>query len=188
MIRLLAILVLLAAAVALLIPIIERARVRARLVRCADQLREIGTFLAEYEHASSGRLPVSATVDGAHGDVLQSLRSAGIAPNAHLWFCPATSDPTLQFSEANFRAGRLGYYWYAARGISDNPALSKFLRTGVTWPRELDTSMDRRTWVVSDVWVSALPTAHAGYRKGVNYLMLDGSVGFVGESPRQAFR
>jgi prepilin-type processing-associated H-X9-DG protein len=40
---------------------------------------------------------------------------------------------------------------------------------------------------MSDVWVSVVPTAHAGYRKGVNYLMLDGSVDFVSQSPRQAF-
>ncbi len=47
--------------------------------------------------------------------------------------------------------------------------------------------MDPKTWVMSDIWVSSLPTSHPGFKKGVNYLMLDGSVGFVGESPRQQF-
>ena len=47
--------------------------------------------------------------------------------------------------------------------------------------------MEPDKWVMSDAWVSVEPTRHAGYRKGVNYLRLDGSVDFAGESPRQAF-
>ena len=48
-------------------------------------------------------------------------------------------------------------------------------------------SMDPKTWVMSDVWYSGEETAHSGYRKGLNYLMLDGSVDFIEQSPRLAF-
>ena len=65
-------------------------------------------------------------------------------------------------------AGITGYYYYSALAASTDATLSKFLRSGVTWPRQLSTSMDPKTWVMSDVWISGVPTAHAGYRKGVN--------------------
>jgi prepilin-type processing-associated H-X9-DG protein len=48
--------------------------------------------------------------------------------------------------------------------------------------------MDPKTWIMSDIWNSAVPTAHPGFRKGVNYLMLDGSVDFLSQSPRHSFR
>ena len=90
-------------------------------------------------------------------------------------------------STSVFRADTIGYYYYGAATPGSNHDINKFLRSGISWPRKLNKSMDRNVWVMSDIWVSAVPTAHAGYRKGVNYLMLDGSVSFIGESPRQAF-
>jgi prepilin-type processing-associated H-X9-DG protein len=47
--------------------------------------------------------------------------------------------------------------------------------------------MDPRSWVMSDMWVSGISTAHVGFKKGLNYLMLDGSVGFLTDSPRRGF-
>ena len=95
--------------------------------------------------------------------------------------------PSLSYSDANFKSGIIGYFYYSAARASEDQDLSRFLLTGISWPRELNTHLDPRSWVMSDIWVSGDPTAHAGYRKGVNYLMLDGAVGFVSESPRQAF-
>ena len=93
----------------------------------------------------------------------------------------------LRFSEANFASGIIGYYYYGALDAGPNRSVSKFLRSGVSWPRKLNMSMDPKTWVMSDIWISGVPTAHSGYRKGVNYLMLDGSVSFISGSPRQEF-
>jgi hypothetical protein len=93
----------------------------------------------------------------------------------------------VSYSEEHFKAGTIGYFYYSALQASDDEQLSRFLREGVTWPRMLNAVADPKSWVMSDIWVSGEPTAHGSYRKGVNYLMLNGAVDFVGESPRQAF-
>jgi prepilin-type processing-associated H-X9-DG protein len=176
-----------ALAVALLIPTIQRAQAQASLVACKDNLRKIGVNLIEYARVNRGELPVSPTVENPHLELIDSLLAAHCTGDPKVYYCPSQAGPENIFSEEHFRAGVIGYYYYSALAASADPALSKFLRGGVSWPRELNTGMDPKTWVMSDIWVSGIPTSHAGYKKGVNYLMLDGSVGFVSESPRQGF-
>lgn len=186
--RLVHVIVLLAVAtlaVAYLIPMVERAREASRLAVCRDNLRKIGADLLLYAQANKGTLPVSPTVENPHIELIHALKDGHFAGDPKNYYCPSLRDPS--FSEQNFNAGITGYYYYSALAASTDATLSKFLRSGVTWPRQLSTSMDPKTWVMSDVWISGVPTAHAGYRKGVNYVMLDGSVDFVSESPRQAF-
>lgn len=187
LIHLLVLITIIALLIALLVPAIERLREQANLVLCKENLRKIGSALILYAHASGGDLPVSPTVENPHVELLNSLASAKFAGDPKNYYCPSEHRPGLSFSDQNFRADMIGYYYYSALSASSDPALSKFLRGGVSWPRKLNAAMDPRTWVMSDIWVSSLPTSHSGYKKGVNYLMLDGSVGFVGESPRQQF-
>jgi prepilin-type processing-associated H-X9-DG protein len=172
---------------ALLFPAIRRARQRGDLIACNENLRRIGEALRQYADANGGAMPVSQAVDNPHADVLACLAASHCVSDPTVFYCPAGRGAGPACSDANFKAGNIGYFYYGALGAGDNKSLSKFLRTGVDWPRKLDVSMDKRTWVMSDIWLSGLPTVHAGYRKGINYLMLDGSVDFVGESPRQAF-
>ena len=173
--------------IAMLIPTVERARAQAGLLACKDNLRKIGVGLAQYARLNGGELPVSPTVENPHLELIESLAAAHCAGDPRTFYCPSQSGGGNEFSEANFRSGAIGYYYYSAMGASSDPALSKFLRGGVSWPRELNTGMNPKTWVMSDVWMSGVPTAHIGYKKGVNYLMLDWSVGFLSESPRQGF-
>jgi len=173
--------------VAMLVPAIERVREQANLAICKDRLRRIGGCLLEYARSNGGDLPVDATVENPHSELLACLAADRMSGEPINYYCPSELRPQLSYSEQNFQAGIIGYYYYSARGASADLSLSKFLRGGVVWPRMLKTGMNPRSWVMSDIWVSGLPTAHAGYRKGVNYLMLDGSVGFVTESPRQQF-
>lgn len=186
--RLVHVVVLLAVAavvIAYLIPMVERAREASRLALCRDNLRKIGAGLLLYARANYGNLPVSPTVENPHIELIHALTAGPFAADPKNFYCPSLRDPS--FSERNFNAGITGYYYYSASAASTDATLSRFLRSGVTWPRRLSTSMDPKAWVLSDIWVSGVPTAHAGYRKGINYLMLDGSVDFVSESPRQAF-
>ena len=186
--RLVHVVVLLAVAaflVAYLIPMVERAREASRLAICKDNLRKIGAALLLYAQSDGGNLPISPTVENPHVEVIHALTERSLAGDPQNYYCPALAQPG--FTQDNFKAGVIGYYYYAATSASTDPHLSKFLRGGVSWPRTLDLSMDPKSWVMSDIWVSGIPTAHGGYRKGLNYLMLDGSVAFVGESPRQAF-
>jgi len=186
-VHLLVLVAIIALLIALLMPTIERLREQANLALCKDNLRKIGSALILYAHANGGDLPVSPTVENPHVELLNCLAAGGFTGDPKSYYCPSQHSPGLSFSDQNFRSGMIGYYYYSALNASTDTAQSKFLRGGVTWPRKLNTAMDPRTWVMSDIWVSALPTSHAGYKKGVNYLMLDGSVGFVGESPRQQF-
>jgi prepilin-type processing-associated H-X9-DG protein len=186
-VQLLVLIAVIALLIALLVPAAERLREQANLAQCKDNLRRIGAELILYARANGGALPVSPTVENPHVELLSGLAAGKFIGDPHIFYCPSERRPELSHSDANFKAGIIGYYYYSAADASTDTALSKFLRDGVDWPRELQTGMDPRTWVMSDIWVSGVPTAHPGYRKGVNYLMLDGSVGFVDESPRQQF-
>jgi prepilin-type processing-associated H-X9-DG protein len=173
--------------IAYLIPVIQRVREQSNLARCKDNLRKAGASLLLYAHANGSDLPVSPTVENPHLELTTSLMASQSKADPGDFYCPSLRDPAVTFSEQHFKAGIIGYYYYGAMAASTDPGLSRFLRGGVTWPRKLNTSMDGKTWVMSDIWMSGLETAHPGFRKGVNYLMLDGSVDFVGESPRQQF-
>jgi type II secretory pathway pseudopilin PulG len=172
---------------ALFVPTMQRLREKANLALCKDNLRKIGSALILYAGNSGGELPVSPTLENPHLELLDSLAAARFTGDPKSCYCPSEHRPSLSFSDQNFKSGTIGYYYYSALGASADPTLSKFLRGGVKWPRKLNTTMNPNTWVMSDIWVSSLPTSHSGYKKGVNYLRLDGSVGFVGESPRQQF-
>jgi type II secretory pathway pseudopilin PulG len=186
--QLLIVIALIALAIAFLIPIIERTRTQSSFVLCQDRLRQVGNGLIQYAHQDHGHIPVSDTIDGPQHDLIQSLAASQCLGDPKNYYCPAQQLASLSFSDDNFKSGVIGYYYYSALNPSINPQISKFIRTEVSWPRKLDMSMDPMTWVMSDIWVSGVETAHGGYRKGVNYLMLNGSVGFIAESPRQAFR
>jgi len=174
--------------IALLLPVIERARQQAQLAQCKDNLRKIGGELILYANANGSELPVSLTLENPHVELLQALATGKYISDPTIFYCPALQEPSLRYSEENFKAGKIGYFYYSAQSVGPDPTLSNFLRNIVVFPRRLDTTMDPKTWVMSDIWNSAVPTAHPGFRKGVNYLMLDGSVDFLSQSPRHSFR
>ena len=172
---------------AMLIPaLVPRDREKANLAACRENLRSIGIALAAYTQNNAGKLPVSLTVDGPHPE-LTGVIIPKYAADPRIFYCPGETLPERSYSEQNFRSGVIGYFYYSASQPSTNEKLSNFLITGITWPRELDATKDKQSWVMSDLWFSGQPTAHAGSRRGVNYLMLDGSVDFISESLRQAF-
>lgn len=175
---------------AMLIPAIlpqsGQEREKANLAGCKENLRVMGMAMRQYLQENSGQLPVSLTVENPHADLTQAL-SPRYLRDPQVFYCPSLRAPEILYSAEHFRAGEIGYFYYCASHASTDAGLSKFLLTGVDWPRELNSASEPDSWVMSDIWKSGTPTAHAGFRKGVNYLMLDGSVGFVSESPRQAF-
>jgi hypothetical protein len=173
--------------IGLLIPTIERARQRAALALCKDNLRRIGRNLVLYAEANGGELPVSPTIENPHVELLDCLAAGHLLGDPRIYYCPGERRPERSYSDGNFKSGNIGYFYYCADGASDDPALSRFLRADVAWPRIITTRMAPDTWIMSDIWASGTPTAHPGFRKGVNYLMIDGSVDFLGESPRQHF-
>ena len=188
--ELLALMAIGAVLVAFVIPLVtsgsKKAREAAALAQCKENLRAIGVGMLGYMKAGDGALPVSETVKNPHGELVQALVPKYVS-DPKVFYCPAETQAGLVYSEEHVKVGEIGYFYYCADEVSGDERLSKFLRMDLGWPRELKAGDDPKSWVMSDAWFSGDPTAHAGYRKGVNFLMLDGAVDFVGESPRQAF-
>jgi hypothetical protein len=188
--ELLALVAVAAVLIALVVPLMtsgsKKAREEAALAQCKENLRAIGVGMLGYMKVGDGGLPVAETVENPHGELVQALVPKFVS-DAKAFYCPAETQPELVYSEEHVKAGVIGYFYYCADEVSGDERLSKFLRMDLAWPRELKGGDDPKSWVMSDAWFSGDATAHAGYRKGVNFLMLDGAVDFVGESPRQAF-
>ena len=163
-----------------------RAKDYARLSICKTRLHNLGASLATYAAENRGRLPVTGQIDNPQQELLAALagRSAGAEEN---FYCPSQTKPALMYSPQNLAAGSIGYFYYSCRAATTNRAVSTFLRWEVAYPRELKDSMPPGTWVMSDCWYSGEPTSHEYYKKGVNYLTLNGAVSMLEASPRAAF-
>lgn len=186
LLELLVVIAILAVLAAIVAPAGSRALEEANLVECRNNLRNIGLALRCYAKDHGGMLPVSSRVDGPHPALVAALKPyAGDAP---MYYCPSDARPDRVFSDENFQAGRIGYFYFSCDGVTRNSGVSRFLRWDVPWPRRLVNTMDSRTWVASDAWFSGEPTPHHGWKKGVNYLTLGGDVQFLTEGPRQAFK
>ena len=92
------------------------------------------------------------------------------------------------YSRENVEAGRIAYFYFSCRWATSDVNISGFLRYDVSWPRELTRQMPPDTWIVSDRWFRGRRTTHPEFRKGVNYLTLNGDVGMVKSSPSGSFR
>jgi len=188
LVELLVVLVVMAVLAALIAGAVGRAAEEANLVACRSNLHGLGLALLVYAKDHQGALPVSGTLDGPHPDLAAALARGAYLADPRAYYCPAETQPDRQFSEANVAAGRIGYFYFSCEQAPTNRLLSTFLRWNVRWPRRLHTTMAPDTWVASDAWLSAEPTAHRFFKKGVNYLTLGGAVHMVDESPREAFR
>ncbi len=134
---------------------------------------------------NAGCFPVSATLQNPHADLVAAL-AAELRSDGREFYCPAERKPEMIFTPEHVRNGTIDYYYYSAMGNADDQSLGRLLRE-ISWPRKLTTAMPGNTWLMSDIWNSGVPTTHAGYRKGLNYLTIDGSVTFISEMPRRSF-
>jgi prepilin-type N-terminal cleavage/methylation domain-containing protein len=188
LVEMLVVVAILALLVSLLVPAVGRSRDQARLVQCRARLSQMGKALLLYAGRNNGQLPVAKVLHNPHDDLLAALVGGKYIQTPQSYYCPSLENPDLAYSPENFQRAHIGLFYYSAREVSRDGSISTFLRWDVTWPRELNVSMHPETWVMSDPYFRGEPTAHRYYGKGVNYLMLGGSVDFVSESPRKAFR
>lgn len=170
----------------LLLPAGNGALEVARLLECRNNLHQLGIALLRYADEHDGAFPVSQVLDGPHPDLVAAMATYLDTPRA--WFCPSETDGNYVFSDANVCDGRIGYFYYSCEQCTSNGGVSTFLRWNVSWPRRLLRTDDPCAWLASDRWFSGEPTTHRYYKKGVNYLTVDGHVAWVDESPRQAFQ
>jgi prepilin-type N-terminal cleavage/methylation domain-containing protein len=185
LIELLTVVAIIGVLVATLLPTLGRAKEQARMVLCQSNLRNLGVALAAYTNERGPGLPLVEKLDNPQTELISAL--AKYVGDSGNYYCPSMEEADLRFTPENLQAGRIDYFYYSCRQATPDSRTSTFLRWEVPWPRAVTVSWPADTWVMSDQWYSAVPTAHSAFSKGVDYLMMNGSVGMVTASPRQAF-
>ncbi|UCG50064.1 MAG: type II secretion system protein [Phycisphaerales bacterium] len=210
LVELLVVIAVTALLLSMLMPACTRARGQAKLVVCRTRLHSICLGALMYSDDNDSYLPYSRAmlgpphnssdtglwIDNPHTQMIEEL--LGYVPESESYFCPAWKHPLYSYSQDNFEAGNIGYFYFSVqKQPSTNGSLANFLRNPkqdgpITYPRRLRSVMHSANWVASDLWFSGktmgAPEAHRGYKKGVNYVVLDGSVRMVKQSPRADFR
>lgn len=170
------------------IPALGRARDNANLVLCRTHLRDLMVGCQMYADDSESWLPVEKRLDNPHPGLIGVLSGPNRGAAVQDFYCPSERRPELALSAQNIEEGNISYFYYSYSERPANRLLSNFLLKSVAWPRRLKTTMAPDTWVLSDSWFSNTPTAHRWYPKGVNYVVLDGSVSMVAQGPRGRFK
>jgi len=174
--------------ISIVLPAVGRSRDKAKLTLCRAHLRNVGMGTLIYANNNYTHLPVDQKLDNPHRGLIALLSEPNYIGPRENYYCPSESERALSFSEENFRAGNIGYFYYACEEATPNRYVSTFLRWNVQWPRHLKSDMDPEIWVWSDSWFSGQPTPHRYYKKGVNFTKLDGSVDMLHRSPRRQFK
>ena len=173
---------------ALIVPALGRARDQSKLVICRSNQKNLLLGCLMYASQNDSMLPVDKQLHNTHTGLIENLFNGGYIQKSKIYYCPSEKLDDLKYSEDNFSNGNIGYFYYS---FSDRPTyryLSTFFLKKLPWPRQLQDTMNGNKWVFSDSWFSNMPTAHRWYKKGVNYVTLDGSVHMVKESPKREFK
>ncbi len=172
----------------IVVPVFGRARDNANLVLCRTHLRDLMVSCQMYADDNDSWLPAEERLDNPHASLIRVLSGTNRGAAVQDFYCPSEHRPELALSAENIEQGNISYFYYSFSERPANRLLSNFLLKSVAWPRLLKTTMAPDTWVLSDSWFSNLPTAHRWYPKGVNYVVLDGSVSMVAQGPRSRFK
>jgi len=172
----------------IVVPALGRARDNADLVLCRTHLRNLMMSCQMYADDNDSWLPVADKLDNPHLSLIRVLSGTNRGVAVQDFYCPSEHRPALAFSAENVAEGNISYFYYSFKERPANRLLSNFLLKSVPWPRRLKTTMAPDTWILSDSWFSNMPTAHRWWPKGVNYVVLDGSVSMVTQGPRSYFR
>jgi len=173
---------------ALIVPTLGRARDYSNLIVCRSNQRNLLLGCLMYSDDNASWLPADRQLHNPHTDLIKCLSDDGYIELSKVYYCPSEQDDALMYSEENLNNGNIGYFYYS---FTDRPTcryLSTFFLKKLPWPRLLRSTMKSDKWVFSDSWFSNMPTAHRWYKKGVNYVTLDGSVSMVKESPKRDFK
>ena len=188
LVELLVVVALIVLVVSLVIPALGRARDQANVVTCRANLRTLALGCLAYASEHDSVLPTDSKVDNPHTGLINMLNTGTYVDAAESYYCPSEAKPELRYSQENFEAGNISYFYYSFTERPTSRYLSNFLRKTIEWPRILKDTMPADTWVASDSWFSNSATAHRYYKKGVNYVTLGTTVDMVRESPRTEFR
>jgi prepilin-type N-terminal cleavage/methylation domain-containing protein len=191
LIELLVVIAIISFLLAIILPIIGRAKDQSKLIVCKVNLRSLALGCLTYSSENNSRLPVEEHVHNSHIKLVEKLFSGSYIQEPKNYYCPSEGKDELKYSEDNFKNGDIGYFYYC---FNDKPTkeyayvLSSFLIRKVHYPRMLVDTMNPNKWIFSDSWFAGAPTAHRWYKKGVNFVTLDTSVHMVKQSPKREFK
>jgi prepilin-type N-terminal cleavage/methylation domain-containing protein len=188
LVELLVVIAVLGTLIAVLLPALGRAKDHGKLITCRANLRTVALACRAYAAEHDTLLPTEASVDNPQPELVAALTGGDYVDTPQSFYCPSEKQEDLRYSEANFAAANISYFYYSCRDRPTNRYLSNFLLKNVPWPRILNDTMPGDTWLAGDSWFSNMPTAHRFYKKGVNYATLDASVHMVKDGPRDYFR
>ena len=172
---------------ALIVPALGRAKDQSKLIVCRSNQRSLVMGCLTYSNDNNTKLPVDKQLHNTHTILLGKLSDGRYIEEPKVYYCLSERSEELRYSQENFDAGNIGYFYYS---FDDRPTLrylSSFFLKKLPWPRLLKDTMKPDKWVFSDSWFSGVPTAHRWHKKGVNYVTLDGAAHMVKRSPKAEF-
>ena len=174
--------------IAIIIPVLGRVKDQSNVIICRNNQRNLLLKCLVYAHDNDSILPVDVRLHNSHIMLIEKLSDDVKNITPKVYYCPSEKTDGLKYTEDNFDNGDIGYFYYCFTNRPNEPTLSSFYLKSLPWPRLLKETDKPYSWVFSDSWFSGIPTAHRWYKKGVNYVTLDGSVHMVKESPRLKFK
>jgi prepilin-type N-terminal cleavage/methylation domain-containing protein len=172
----------------IIVPVVGRAKDQSRLIICRSNQKSLFMGCLTFANDNDSKLPVDKQLHNPHVELIESLYDGRYIEEPGVYYCPSEKKDDLKYSEVNFSNANIGFFYYCYANRPTNRYLSTFFLKSVGWPRVLKDTMPGNKWVFSDSWFSGIPTAHRWYKKGVNYITLDGSIQMVKQGPRSEFK
>ena len=164
--------------VGMLMPALTAGRARSRLAACRSNLSQLVSAASLYAQGQNGLLPVEAAPHNPHKRLMEQL--GPYLPNKRAFYCPSASGD-LAYSAENASQGNISYFYYSYRNYQRDRRFPKWLIRGAN---VLTRDSSPKAWVFSDYLYRDKPSSHASYGKGINFVRLDGSFGFITKQPR----
>jgi prepilin-type N-terminal cleavage/methylation domain-containing protein/prepilin-type processing-associated H-X9-DG protein len=193
LIELLVVIAIIAILAAILFPVFARAREQARRSACLSNLKQLSLAVLMYGQDYDEVLPVGATQGNSLLNIVQAFMP--YVKNRPVFYCPSISvlaafDPLLEYTDANWAAGNIGYYYWSMWGI--HPHTGPFIESHP--PRQLTLSSSTDLWMWSDVfgawfYAQGANTAHNMPKWSfTNVAFMDGHVKSIAGRPVDVFQ
>ena len=162
----------------MLMPALTAGRARSRLAACRSNLSKLVSAASLYAQGQSGLLPVEAAPHNPHRRLMEELGPD--LPDERAFYCPSASGE-LAYSAENASRGNISYFYYSYHDYEGDRRFPRWLIRGAN---VLTRDSSPKVWVFSDYVYRDKPSSHASYGKGINFVKLDGSLGFITKQPR----